>query len=350
MKTDNTTISTDEKISLFISLATMLSAGITIIEAIDSLLEGAKGNLKKILTSLKDDLSQGKRIYVSFSRFPQVFDNVTISIVKAAEESGTLDTTLKQVKENLQKEAEFIGSIKSALLYPLFIVVTFTLVFLMILIVVIPRISQVFLSLKMELPLPTQLLIFMSNLLIKQPIPVMIVMIALTLLSIFLLKTRRKNLFYMISMLPGISNLIIQIDLVRFTRSMAMLYSSGMTITTSLELCEGIVMSKATSDMIKHAKTIIFSGKKLSDSLKDHKNIVPNIMIKIIEAGEKSGSLEESMKEVSSYLDYQVTHTLKTLTALIEPIMLVVVGGLVGSMMLSIIAPIYSLIGQVGAR
>lgn len=350
MKTDNTRISSDEKISLFISLATMLSAGITIIEAIDSLLEGSKGNLKKILTSLKDDLTQGKRIYVSFSRFPQVFDNVTISIVKAAEESGTLDTTLKQVKENLQKEAEFIGSIKSALLYPLFIVVTFTFVFLMILIVVIPKISQVFLSLKMELPLPTQILIFLSNLIVKQPIPVLLFVIVLAFLSVFLIKTRRKELFYMISMLPGISNLIIQIDLVRFTRSMAMLYSSGMTITTSLELCEGIVMSKATSDMIKHAKTIIFSGKKLSDSLKANKNIVPNIMIKIVEAGEKSGSLEESMKEVSFYLDYQVTHTLKTLTALIEPIMLVVVGGLVGSMMLSIIAPIYSLIGQVGAR
>lgn len=350
MKPDNTRISTDDKISLFISLATMLTAGITIIEAISSLLEDAKGNMKKILTALFDDLSQGKRIYVSMSRFPQVFDSVTVSIIKASEEAGTLDTTLKQVKENLQKEAEFLGSIRAALLYPLFIVITFTLVFLMILIVVIPKISQVFLSLKMTLPLPTKILIFMSNVLTKQTVPFLTGFFILVGIIVFLFQTKRKEITQLFFSLPGISQLIVQIDLVRFTRSMAMLYSSGLTITSSLELCEGIVMSKSVGTMIKQAKLIIFSGKKLSDSLKAHRKIVPSIMIKIIEAGEKSGSLEDSMKEVSNYLDYRVTHTLKTLTALIEPIMLVVVGGLVGSMMLSIIAPIYSLIGQVGAR
>ena len=94
MKTENTSLTTDEKISLFISLATMLAAGITIIEAIDSLLEDAKGNQKKILSTLKEDLSQGKRIYVSFSKFPKAFDGVTVAILKAAEEAGTLDATL----------------------------------------------------------------------------------------------------------------------------------------------------------------------------------------------------------------------------------------------------------------
>jgi type II secretory pathway component PulF len=350
MKPNNIRISTDEKISFFISLATMLSAGITIIDAIESLLEDSKGNIKKILTALKDDLVQGKRIYLSLARFPMVFDSVTVSIIKASEEAGTLDTTLKQVKENLQKEAEFLGTIRSALLYPFFIIITFIAVFLMILIVVIPRISQVFLSLKLDLPLPTKILIFMSDVLTKQTIPFLVILLILLSIVFVLLRTKGRELMQLFFSLPGISNLVIQIDLVRFTRSMAMLYSSGLTITSSLELCEGIVMSKAVSNMIKQGKQIIFSGKKLSDTLKVNRRIVPNIMIKIVEAGEKSGSLEESMKEVSTYLDYQVTHSLKILTALIEPIMLVIVGGLVGSMMLSIIAPIYSLIGQVGAR
>ena len=103
MKTENLSISTDDKISFFISLSTMLAAGITIIDAIDSLLEDAKGNQKKILSTLKEDLSAGKRIYTCFSKFPGVFDNVTVSIIKAAEEAGTLDATLKQIKENIQK-------------------------------------------------------------------------------------------------------------------------------------------------------------------------------------------------------------------------------------------------------
>lgn len=350
MKNENIRLSTDEKISLFISLATMLAAGITLLETIDSLLEDAKGNMKKVLTSLRDDLSQGKRMYVSFSKFPNVFDSVTISIIKAAEEAGTLDSTLKQIKDNLQKEAEFLNSIRSALMYPAFIIVTFTVIFFMILIVVIPKISQVFLSLNITLPLPTKILIFMSDVLTKQTIPFLIASIVIIIVSVFLYMTNGKKIQQFFFSLPGISQIVIQIDLVRFTRSMAMLYSSGITITSALELCEGIVMSKPIALMISQAKTIIFSGKKLSDSLKAHKKVIPNLMIKIIEAGEKSGSLEESLKEVSFYLDYQVTHTLKILTALIEPIMLIFVGGLVGGMMLAIIAPIYGLIGQVGAR
>jgi len=348
MKNEHIRLSTDEKITLFISLATMLGAGITIIETIDSLLEDSKGNMKKVLTALKEDLIQGKRIHVSFSKFPNVFDSVTVSIIKAAEEAGTLDTTLKQIKENLQKEAEFLNSIRSALMYPFFIVVTFLAIFFMILIVVIPKISSVFTSLKMTLPLPTKILIFLSNIVTKQTLPFLIGLSIFLVLFVFLYQTQRKRFSQFFYSLPGISQLVIQIDLVRFTRSMAMLYSSGITITSSLELCEGIVNSQKVVDMIHQAKMIIFSGKKLSDSLKAHKKIVPSIMIKIIEAGERSGSLEESLREVAFFLDYQVGRTLKVLTTLIEPVMLVLVGGMVGGMMLAIIAPIYGLISQIG--
>ena len=350
MKTDRTTLTTNEKISLFISLSTMLSAGITIIEAIDSLLDDAKGNQKRILTTLKDDLSQGKRIYASFSKFPYVFDSVTISIIKASEEAGTLDVTLKQIKNNIQKESEFMDGVMSALMYPFFIIVVFFLVLGMILVVVIPKISQVFLRLKMPLPLPTKILIFLSDVVTKQTVPFFIGFSIIAAIIIIIFKSRNKQIMQFIFSLPGISNLVIQIDLVRFTRSLAMLYTSGITITSGLELCETIVMSQKVSKMIKQAKMTIFSGKQLSDSLKVHKDIVPSLMIKIIEAGERSGSLDTSLKEVSEFLDYQVERTLKTMTALIEPIMLVVVGALIGGMMLSIIAPIYGLIGQVGAR
>lgn len=332
------------------SLSTMLGAGITIIEAIDSLLEDSKGNLKSILTLLKEDLSAGKRINVSFARFPQVFDNVTVSIIKASEEAGTLDTTLKQIKNNIQKEAEFTNSVTSSLMYPFFIIVLFIGVFLMILLFVIPKISMVFLSLKMELPLPTKILIFLSDLMTKQTVPFLGgtgIVLAVFALVYF---TQKKRLMDIIFSLPGISQLIIQIDLVRFTRSLSMLYGSGITITSALELSEGIVLNSQVGKMIHEGRMIILSGRKLSDILKLNRKIVPSIMIKIIETGEKSGSLEDSLKEVSDYLDYQVTRSLKTLTSFIEPVMLVVVGGLVGGMMLSIIAPIYGLISQVGAR
>ena len=149
--------------------------------------------------------------------------------------------------------------------------------------------------------------------------------------------------------LPVVSLLTQQIDLTRFTRSLYLLLNAGLPITVALELTQDVVIKKDISNAIKHAKNYVFSGKKLSEGFKDSKSVIPPIMIKIIEAGERSGSLDKSMLDVSEYLDYQVSNTLKTLTALIEPIMLVGVGILVGGMMMSIIAPIYQLIGQVGA-
>ena len=168
MKTENITLSNNDKLGILSDLSTMLSAGIPLLESVNALLEDSKGNQKKLLEALRDDLTQGKHVYFTFSRFPNVFTRVTTNIVKASEEAGTLDVTLKDIKENLKKEIEFSDKVKSALIYPLFIVFVFFGVLLMILIVVIPKISSVFSRLKVDLPLPTKILIFMSNaLLIK---------------------------------------------------------------------------------------------------------------------------------------------------------------------------------------
>jgi type II secretory pathway component PulF len=128
------------------------------------------------------------------------------------------------------------------------------------------------------------------------------------------------------------------------------LLNAGIPITSALELTMQVVCSKDFSRALKHAHEVVTSGKKLSEAFHDEKKVIPTMVIKMTEAGEKSGSLDKSMLEASEFLDYQVSGTLKTLTALIEPIMLVCVGGMVGVMMLAIIAPIYGLIGQVSPK
>ena len=109
-------------------------------------------------------------------------------------------------------------------------------------------------------------------------------------------------------------------------------------------------MKKEVTLAIRHAKESVMGGKKITDGLKDYKKVFPNVVIKIIEAGEKTGSLDKSMQESSDYLDYQVSNSVKMVTALMEPVMLVFVGVMIGGMMLAIIAPIYNLVGQVGGR
>ncbi len=350
MKTENITLSNDDKLSTLSDLGTMLSAGIPLLESVEALLEDARGNQKKFLEVLKDDLTQGRHVYFTFSKFPNVFTKVVTSIVKASEEAGTLDVSLKDLKENLKKDMEFSDKIRSALIYPLFIVFIFLAVLVMILIVVIPKISSVFLRMNVTLPLPTKIMISMSNALINQTIPVVLGLAVFSFLILILYKKQKKFLLNLIIKLPVVSGLTRDIDLTKFSRNFYLLLNAGIPITSALELTGNVVVGRDVEEGIKKAKEAVASGKKLSEGFKNNKGIFPSIMIRITEAGERSGSLDKSMSEISDFLDYQVSAKLKTATALLEPILLVVIGGLVGGMMLSIIAPIYGLIGQVSGR
>jgi len=350
IKTENLTLSNNDKLGILSDLGTMLSAGIPLLESVEALLEDSKGNQKKFLEVLKGDLTQGKHVYFTFSKFTNVFTKVVTSIIKASEEAGTLDVTLKDLKENLKKDMEFSDKIKSALIYPLFIVCVFFAVLLMILIVVIPKVSTVFSQMHVNLPLPTKIMIDMSNMLLSQTIPTVLGLAIFSFLIFFLYKKQKKFLLNLILKFPILSNLVKDIDLTKFSRNFYLLLNAGIPITSALELTEDIVVNNEIRMGIKHVKETVITGRKLSEGFKSNRKIFPSMMIRISEAGERSGSLEKSMLEISDFLDYQVSGKLKTTTALLEPLLIVVVGVLVGGMMLAIIAPIYGLIGQVGGH
>lgn len=349
-KLENLTLSNSDKLSILSDLGTMLAAGIPILESVEALLEESKKNQKKFLEVLRDDLNQGKHIYFTFNKFPNVFSKVVTSIVKASEEAGTLDVTLKDLKENFTKDIEFSDKIKSALIYPFFIVGLFFAMLLMILIVVIPKISSVFSRMKVNLPLPTKIMISMSDALLNHTIPVVIGIIVFFVLIFFFWKKQKRRLTDMLVKLPVLSGLMKDIDLTKFSRNFYLLLNAGIPITSALDLTEEIVSNRSVASGINKAKEMVISGKKLSEGFKNNRQVFPSIMIRITEAGERSGSLEKSLLEVANFLDYQVANKLKTVTALMEPVMLVVIGGLIGGMMLAIIGPIYQLIGQVGNK
>ena len=350
MKTDNISLSSSEKLGLIGSLATMLTAGIPILEVVNSLREDAKGNQKKILDAMIEDLMQGKHINLTLSRFPGVFDKVTVNVIKASEEAGTLDVALIDLKQTIQKEIEFNDKVRSALIYPVFIIIIFFAVLLMILIVVVPKISTVFSRLHVVLPLPTRIMIFMSNLILDHTLIVLTSSIVVVVGGYFLYKQQKGIIMEFLFRLPVISKLVQEIDITKFSRSLHLLLSSGLPITMALELTRDVVVRKKTAQIISTSREMVFAGKPLSEGFRAAKGYIPSIMIKLMEAGEKTGSLDRSMQDISEYFDYEVTNTLKLLTALLEPILLVLVGIVVGGMMLSIIGPIYGMIGQVGAH
>lgn len=347
MKTSSVKISAKEKIQMFSNLGTMLTAGIPILEAVDSLLEEAKGNTAKVLQKVKEDLEAGQVLNDSFAKFPRSFDKVTVSLVKAAEEAGNLEVALKDIKEGIRKEMEFSDKIKSALMYPVFVMFVFVGVMLMMLVVVIPRIATVFGRLKVDLPLPTKLMIAASNILIHQWVWVLVVLGVIIASILILFRYQKAAIVNVFSSLPMISGLVRQIDTARFARSMYLLLNSGLPIVSALELSEDIMSKKEMRKLIENARKMVQDGKRFAEGLRTEKKLMSGMTIKLIEVGERSGTLNQSMKDISESLDYEVTKNLQTATGLLEPIMLVFVGLVVGGMMMSIIGPIYGLISGV---
>jgi type II secretory pathway component PulF len=348
IKTLNISLSNSDKIGLITNLSTMLGAGIPILEVIETLLEDVKGPQRKVLQVLHDDIVQGKHVYESFEKFPNIFNKVTTNILKAAEEAGGLETTLQSIKNQIIKDIEFKDKIMFALLYPSVILCVMGGVMLTVLIVVVPKISTVFQRMNVELPLPTRVMLFVSDLLLKYTIPTMIGLAAIIFLAIFMWKRNKQAIVQPLTALPYISPIIRRIDLTVFARSLASLLGAGIPITTALELTQGVVIKREIAETIGLSRQMILSGKSLSEGLKSHKGIIPVLMIKIIETGEKSGSLDKSLTEIAEYLDYSVSNDLRSATALLEPVLMVFVGLLIGGVMLAIITPIYGLIGSVG--
>lgn len=348
MKTQNLTLPSSEKLNLLSNLSTMINAGLTMNEAIDALQSDATGTLKTVLAGIGEDITQGKPLHASLEKYPRIFDTVTIALIKASEESGTIHIVLKDIKQTVKKDIEFMDKIRSTLTYPVIIFIVFAGVLLLLLTFVIPKITTVFLRLRVELPLPTKILIALSNIIVNYTLPTLLTSIAVSILLFFLYKRQKKLLVSTITKLPYISSIAIQIDLTRFCRSMHLLLTSAIPVYTSLELTSEVVIKREIRDAITRTKEYVSGGRGLAEGLRGAKAI-PSIMLKIIEVGERSGTLEQSMQDLAEYFDYQVTKTLQFAITVFEPMILVVVGVVIGSMMIAIMAPIYNLIGQVGS-
>ncbi|MEI8232335.1 MAG: type II secretion system F family protein, partial [bacterium] len=299
-----------EKLEFIGSFGTMISSGISILEAVRSLAEDTKGGEKIILDEMANDLMQGKRTYVTFAKFPRVFDKVSINVIRASEEAGTLDLALADLRKTLQKDMEFNDKVRSALMYPSFIVVVFIGILGMILTFVIPKISTVFLQLNVPLPLPTRIMIFLSDLIVKQTPWFVGFFVLLGSLIYYILNFKRKQFFELFYHLPMISTLIMQIDVTNFARNLSVLLTSGLPITIALDLVGEVVARKRMAALLATSKGMILSGRSLSEGFRSDKTALPSIVIKLVEAGEKTGTLDKSLQEIAEYFDYKVTYTL----------------------------------------
>ncbi len=347
------TLNSEEKLTIVENLSIMSSSGIPIVEALEAIKQDLqKNSSKEILGTVSKKIQEGSSLAEALEKFPNIFDEVFISTVKAGEASGNLDKALKELSISLKREIELESSVKSALLYPTLVITVATLVLLVILFFVIPRIAEVFINLKIPLPIATKLLLTSSLFITKYRL--IFFFLLFTCIFLFSLALRNKktrglvlNLF---NNLPIIKPLILKIDLIRFTRTFSTLLGSGVPIIEACELSAQVISQNNLRKVALSLKNDLSAGKNLSDALKSHKGFFPGILAGMVATGEKSGNLDKTLIDFSDHLQDKVSLEVKNIATLIEPILLILIGIAVGAIVIAIIAPIYQLIGQISPQ
>lgn len=341
-------ISTSEKATFCRFLATMLRAGLPLPEAID-IIKGESKNkkLKKVLTDISFEVRKGKTISSVLSKYKKDFDPVFLTMVKAGEESGTMEKSFDYLAKQLTMTYELIQKVKGAMMYPLVIMVAMIAVLIIMLVFVLPKLATVFFELNVELPPATRFVLNVGQFIGKYTTEVLIgvFIFAFIIFMLFTIQKTKDAIFDFFMKLPAIKGLVIQIDIARFSRTLSTLLSSGVPIMVCLEVCANILRQPALKKEAKLFGEGVSQGKQLSEIILTGKNVFPSTVVQTIKAGEKSGSLEEVLSEMAEFYEREVDYNLKKLTGLLEPILMLAIGVAVGGMVIIMITPIYSLAG-----
>lgn len=333
-------------------LSTMISAGIPLLEALEILHEQATNpGFATVLDSVIEDIRGGSDLSASMEKFPKVFRTIFTSMIKAGEVSGQLDEILLRLAEYLEASAKLKRDIRSAMTYP---VVSLTLVlgitsFLMI--GIVPKFKDVFDALDIELPGLTRSVLGLSFWIKDHYLHVLGGSIGLVAMATAWKRTPkgRRQLDWMILRMPIFGSLFQKVALSRFSRTFSTLIKSGVPILGALEIVSNTAGNAVISEAIDNARENVRQGDTLSEPLAESP-LFPPMVTKMIGIGEKSGSLEILLEKISTFYDDQVSAAVKSLTSMIEPVMIGIMGVIVGGIVLAVFLPIFELQKQLAAR
>jgi len=331
-------------------LATMVNAGVPILRGLDIIQKQQKPPLfSRALKSMIQDVNQGESLAISMRKWPRVFDNLTVAMVEAGEAGGVLDETLRRLALLLEQNAKLQNQVKGALGYPITVFVVAILVFLGMTIFLIPSFATTFKSLNAELPAFT---IFMVNLSDFLRSPEALLVVALLILAFILLarfyKTPlgRRQIDRLILKLPLFGDLIQKTVTAQFCRTLASLSKAGVPILMALDLLIETTSNSVMSDAIKASRQDVSEGVPLSLALAS-KNLFPELAISMLGVGEETGNMDSMLSKVADFYEDEISTTIKLLTSLIEPAMIILVGGIVAAILLAMYLPMFSVFEKI---
>lgn len=332
-------------------MAIMVRSGVPIYEVLETLVDNAKSKyFKLVLENVLHNLENGKSLYQSMSNFPNVFDKFYVNLIKISEESGTLEENLEFLSKQMDKDYALRRKVKGALFYPAIIVSVGLGMGAFISLFVLPKLITFFESVNMELPLTTRVLLFVANLMDSHGVLIFSGLALFIVIFIILIQTRYvKPLWHKaIITMPIFGKIILFGQLARFTRNFGTLMRSGVPVSASLDTSAATLGNIVLERNFNSIKILLNEGKNIGDAL-DMKKFpeIPTFVIKMIKIGEKTGNLEEVLLYISEFYEDEVDNLTKNLTTVLEPILLVIIGLVVGFMALAIIGPIYELTGSI---
>lgn len=342
------TVPAVDKITFCRYMGIMLSTGLSLSEGIDVLSRETKNPvMKKILEDMQYGLQQGQQLSEIFEKYPGVFESYFLTLVRAGEISGKLAEVFTQLEIELRAEYSLASKVKGAMMYPAIIFVAMIGMGILMFFFVLPSIGKVFLSLNLPLPAPTRLLFTLSIAFSKQIVPVVILTVLSLIGGFFALRSQqvRDMLLGALGLIPFIRRLIQKIDLARFSRIFSTLMKSAVPITDALEISLSLLSWKDYRNLKVTIPEQIRKGQTLASSMKEQ-NVFPSLVVQMIAAGEKTATIDSTMADLATFYEGEVEEEVKGLTQIIEPVMMLLVGIAVGVMILSIIAPIYSVVGN----
>ncbi|MDD5590187.1 MAG: type II secretion system F family protein [Candidatus Portnoybacteria bacterium] len=339
-----------EKMLFARHLAVMVKAGFSLNKALQVLVMQTKNrHFQKIISSLEQDVRRGTSFGDALAKFPEVFSDLFINMVRVGETAGNLEENLKLLAVQMQKDHDLRSKIKSAMMYPAVIFVAMLGIGISMMIFVVPKLVSVFEELKVDLPPTTRLIIALSQFLTNYWFVAIFILLVLFFLARIALRSKRGKEIFDRAILssPIFGNISKKINSARMARTLSSLIESGVPIIRALEISSGTLSNNLFRSSLLAASYEVQKGKPLSEILASSKSLYPPLVTQMIQVGEETGTLAEITGRLAEFYEEEVTNITKSLSTIIEPILMVIIGAAVGLFAISMIQPMYSVMNNV---
>lgn len=341
----------DELVMITRNLGSMLDAGLPLARALSVIERQSKNaKLKLIVTNVIDEINKGEPFHAAIGKYPKVFSNLYVAMVRAGEESGGMSAALQTLSVQMQRSSSLKKKIKGAMIYPAIVITILVIIGILMMIYVMPSITGTFKSLGTDLPTTTTILIATSDFMVAHTLVVLVGLVSAVVGFIYFLRTKAGNIAssWIIPKLPVIGTMAKETNAARTARTISSLLAAGVDVIRTLEITQDVVQNYYYRKIIAEAAKRVEKGSPLSEVFVERDDLYPILVGEMILVGEETGKIASMLQELASFYENEVEQKTKDLSTIIEPLLMVVIGGTVGFFALAMIAPIYSISDSIG--